>query len=114
MKSVFASVLFALVLSGCAGAYQMPVPMNTTYNLDGTTAANHRSTKIKRVHRSSYASVETTGSIGGEATEEELYAQLGKLNANTPEWHEVRKKIESSRAEQFARERQQLMICKNC
>ena len=120
MKPVVISVLAAIMLSGCANFNQAQIPMNTTYSLDGTLAGNPAPRQrvkrqlASRSPSSSYASIETTGSIDNQDREQELYTELGKFKANTPEWLAIRKRIENDRTERSNRERDKLTICRNC
>jgi hypothetical protein len=119
---LLAIIALSIFISGCSRWDLPPVPQNTAYNLDGTTneppARSARRETIRRPVRMANASIETTGSIPTgvderpEDQEDELLGQIMKLQANSPEWLALRKRIEQERIAKNKRELARITICR--
>lgn len=114
-------ILIASALGACSRMTPPPVASNTSYSIDesfSTEAPSQPLPKTRRVRasREARASLDTTGSVPDlDGGHEDLYlTQILKEKPNSPEWLNLRAKIEDERKARNERENARLTICKHC
>lgn len=111
-------LLFVSSLTGCSALQPAAAPpQHTVFNLDGTLTEDP-SKNVRRprsIISPSRASDITAGTeTARRKTEEELYAEIKKFKADTPEWRMIRDEIDEKIAAQSFLDPSRLMICRRC